>query len=176
MPTGALSWLLDRLGMQSDPPADDAMQHTVTNVSRDMPDVRPVTMTAGAPIVGMPRGALAVTNPFTGNISYDPAAMQTLTPDEVGNTVAHELTHARQAQTTPWYQTALGLFSRDANVPSGVTPGSVLDNPYEWRPNELEAFQTERDRQMRQADPVDPVYRTRDINLPASSALRKRAQ
>lgn len=145
---------------------DDSMQRVLQRVLGQMPDVNPVTLSAGSPNpISMPRGAMATTNPFTGNIRYNPEMMQGQSPDEIGNTVAHELTHSRQAQNTPWWRTAMSLFQPDVKVPQGITPGSTLDNPYVWRPSELEAFQTERNRQMMQPNPVDPIYGTRDINL-----------
>lgn len=146
---------------------DDSMQRVLQKVLGQMPDVSPITMSSQSPgpLSIMPKNAMATTNPFTGNIHYNPAMIQGQSQDEIGNTVAHELTHSRQAQNTPWWRTAMGLFQPDVKVPQGITPGSTLDNPYVWRPSELEAFQTERNRQMMQPNPVDPVYGTRDINL-----------
>lgn len=148
------------------------MQRAYGTAKREMPDVRdvPVSSADNAGLSGvlmpMPKNALAATNPFTGSITYSPPMMQGQGPTEMANTMAHELTHARQAQRTPWYQTALDLFKPDVRVPEGIAPTSVLNNPYYWRPNELEAFQTERNRQLTQPYPVDPVYGSRDIPLP----------
>jgi len=144
------------------------MQRTLQKVLGQMPDVNPVTIgpSGGMNSLMMPKNALATTNPFTGNISYDPSMMAGQSPDEMGNTVAHELTHSRQAQNTPWYQKVMDMFHPGNDTPpAGLPSGSVLNNPYYWRPSELEAFQTERNRQMTQPYPTDPVYGTRDINL-----------
>jgi hypothetical protein len=147
---------------------DDSMQRALQKVLGQMPDVKPVSIGPTSGFTGFmtPKNALAVTNPFTGNISYSPEMMTGQSQDEMENTAAHELTHSRQAQQTPWYQKVLGMFSPGNDTPpAGLPSGSVLNNPYYWRPSELEAFQTERNRQMNQAYPVDPVYGTRDVNL-----------
>lgn len=148
---------------------DALMQKAYAKVRGEMPDVQPVSVTSSdASMLGgymMPKGANAATNPFTGNVSYNPAMLQGRSPHDLEDTMTHELTHARQAQSTPWWQTALDLFRPDAKVPQGITPGSTLDNPYLWRPNEMEAFQAERDRNRLAPYPTDPMLGTRDIQL-----------
>jgi len=54
-------------------------QNQITNaiakVRQEMPDVGPVSVSPSDSILSkwmMPRGSNAVTNPFTGNITYDP--------------------------------------------------------------------------------------------------------
>lgn len=135
-----------------------------------MPDVNPVTVSPSNSSllsrIMMPRNTFATTNPFTGNISYNPEAMQGQSQQMIENTLAHELTHSRQAQQTPWYKTALGLFTPDEKPPVGNYSNP---EPYYWRPNEMEAFQAERNRARLQKQPgiPDPVYGSRDIQLPS---------
>lgn len=118
----------------------------------------------------MPRGATAVTNPFTGNITYNPEVMAGYTPDELEQVIAHELTHVRQTQNTPWWKTAGEIFSMP------------FEEEYYKRPREMEAYQAERDRATRLKLPnmVDPVHGTRDIYLrpelgPSSNVRQKYA-
>lgn len=149
------------------------MQRTLAKVQGEMPDVKRVTVTPSDSSflsrLMMPRGAEATTNPFTGNISYSPTTMRGMDPMGMEQTMTHELTHSRQAQNTPWYRTMLDAFKPDITVPSGITSGSVMDNPYLWRPNEMEAFQSERDRVKRLGLSMpDPVTGARDIILPKS--------
>jgi len=145
------------------------MQRALAKVLGEMPDVKPVTMSpSDSSILSRlfaPKGSMATTNPFTGNITYNPAAMQGQSQDELENTVAHELTHSRQAQNTPWWKTAANLFKSDVTVPAGINQNSPMNNPYVWRPHEMEAFQTERNRAMTQPYPVEPILGTRDIQL-----------
>lgn len=181
---------------------DESMQRAYAKVSAEMPDVKRVSVSprqsSFMTSLFMPRGAYAVTNPFTGNITYNPETFEGQTQDDIEQTLAHELTHVRQMQDTPWYghlaeignqmyQNTRGLLgmSTEDQVPEGIKKGSATDNPYYWRPREMEAFQAERDRATRKKIPyyVDPVLGTRDINLyaprkkpgidTAPSAIRK---
>jgi hypothetical protein len=107
----------------------------------------------------------AVTNPFTGSVSYNPANMEKLSPEQTENIFAHELTHSRQVQNTPY-------FSRLTNVMRSMIPGQ--DESYYQRPREMEAFQTERDRNLRYGySQPDPITQARDIELPPVSPRRK---
>lgn len=147
------------------------MQRALAKVLGEMPDVKPVIATSSdSSMLGrlmMPRGAEATTNPFTGNISYSPTGMQGMQSPELEQTMTHEMTHARQAQNTPWYKTLFNAYMPDMKVPQGISPNSVMNNPYFWRPNEAEAFQAERDRAMRLGLSIpDPVTQSRDIILP----------
>ena len=149
---------------------DESMQRALQKVLKEMPDVNPVTVSPSNSSllsrIMMPRNTFATTNPFTGNISYNPEAMQGQSQQMIENTLAHELTHSRQAQQTPWYKTALGLFTPDEKPPVGNYSNP---EPYYWRPNEMEAFQAERNRArlQKQPDIPDPVYGSRDIQLPS---------
>jgi hypothetical protein len=147
------------------------MQRALKKILQERPDIKPVTVTPSTNLSNlptrmmMPRGSVAVTNPFTGNITYDPNMMQGQDPEQ---TIVHELTHSKQAQTTPWWQTAVNMFKPDVKVPAGISQNSPLNDPYQWRPQEMEAYQAERDRAAANKIPyyVDPVTGSRDLQLP----------
>jgi hypothetical protein len=158
---------------------DDSMQRAMTKVMAQYPGTKQVTVSPSSSSLitslMMPRGAMAVTNPFTGNISYNPEAMQGQSPTDMEQTLAHELTHVRQTQNQPWWKTAASLFAPDEKVPAGIGQNSVWNSPYNWRPREMEAFQTERDRAQKMNIPgySDPVTGATDIALPP---MNKRKQ
>lgn len=142
-----------------------------------MPDVSGVDVSPSGWLynkIMMPRGSIATTNPLTGNITYDPSAVQGLNDDELQNVMAHEMTHSRQAQTTPWYQTLYNQYFGGSSVPSSEK-GRPLDNPYFWHPAEQEAFQTERNRMFNQHQPFphDPMTQQPDIFLPNEKVMRR---
>lgn len=164
---------------------NESMQRALTKVQGEMPGVKKVTASPREASfmsrIFMPRGANAITNPFTGNITANPEAMQDMSPTDIEQIMAHELTHTGQVQNTPWWKIAAEIMSRDEKVPLGAT-GPTGNEPYYWRPREMEAFQAERDRAVRQKIPnyVDPVHGTRDIQLrpelgPSASVRQKYA-
>lgn len=124
-------------------------------------------------LLGIPKGTVATTNPFTGNISYDPTLMGAMGQDELENTLAHEFTHTRQQQAEPWYKVAQRMFMPHPNmVPQGAT--GQFDTNYYWNPDEMEAYQTERDRASRLKQNVpDPVYGSTDIPLPSMKSRNR---
>jgi hypothetical protein len=148
------------------------MQRALKKVQSENPGTKNITLSprGSSPITSlmMPRGAEAVTNPFTGNITYNPEMMEGKSNTDMEQTLAHELTHVRQTQNTPWWKTAASLFAPDEKVPAGIPQNSPMNDPYQWRPREMEAFQTERDRAATQKIPyyVDPVTGSRDLQLP----------
>lgn len=144
------------------------MQRALAKVQGEMPDVKKVSVSPGGGILSklfLPKSTLAVTNPFTGNITYDPAEMMNISPDEQENTIAHELTHVRQTQNQPWYKTLMSMVSPVERAPN-IASGS-MDSAYAWRPSEMEAFQTERDRTLAHHLPNmrDPQTQMGDIML-----------
>lgn len=150
------------------------MQRAYAKVAGEMPDVKKVSVSPSTSSLlsrwFMPRGANAVTNPFTGNITYNPEMLAGLDDNDREQILAHELTHTKQTQNTPWYKILGGIMKQNLggdSVPEGVRPSSPLNNPYYWRQHEQEAYQAERDRAMRNKIPnyVDPVTGGRDINL-----------
>lgn len=154
---------------------DESMQRAYQKVSKEMPGVKGVSVSPRESSFltrfMMPRGATAVTNPFTGNITYNRESMAGYTPDELEQVMAHELKHVEQTQNTPWYKTAAEIF----NMP--------FEEEYYKRPREMEAYQFERDRATRRKTPnyVDPVHGTRDIMLrpelgPTSQMLKKQGK
>lgn len=135
---------------------DDSMQRTLTKVQGEMSDIRKPTIAPHGFMSKLfaPYGSLATTNPITGNISYDPEKMNNLNNNEKENTMAHELTHVRQQQNTPFMKRLI----------AAVTP----QLPYNERGSELEAFQTERDRSLKNhLSMPDPQTGATDITLPS---------
>ncbi len=78
------------------------MQRAYAKVSGEMPDVNPVSVSPSSSSLltkwFMPHGANAVTNPFTGNVIYNPDMMQGVDDNERQQIIAHELTHNRQRE------------------------------------------------------------------------------
>jgi len=151
---------------------DESMQRAYSKVSQEMPNVKKVKVSPRESSFlsrfMMPRGATAVTNPFTGNITYNREPMQGYTPDELEQVMAHELKHVEQTQNTPWWKTASEIFQMP------------FEEEYYKRPREMEAYQHERDRATRKktSNYVDPVHGTRDIMLrpeigPSSNVQKK---
>lgn len=148
----------------------------LARVKAEMPgaagvDVQPFGI-VGSALAGL-RSALgggqvqAITNPFTGSVSYDPSVVQGMDETEAGDMLAHELTHSKQAQGRSYLDTIKGFFA----------PGS-----YGQDPNEMEAFQVEHQRQARQGRTPGPSPSFTgapvgtDINLPAMAGLKKAAK
>lgn len=150
---------------------DESMQRALTKVQGEMPSVKKINIAPSESNfltrVFMPRGANAVTNPFSGNIFYNPEQMQDMNPNETENVIAHELTHTDQTQNIPWWQLVKEVFTPGEQVPKEIGPSSPLNNPYYWRPRELEAFQTEKDRILAKRLPWmrDPMTGRVDIPL-----------
>lgn len=172
-----------------DPSAMDAVkraalqgrvQRAYDNVAKGMPDVQPVTLTAGQGNAPTGKPAIASVNMFRGdNISYDPAQVDQLSDPELEETLTHEMTHVREAQQTPLLQRVYNAYFAKHDVPAEVK-GTVLDDPYYWNPVEQRAFQAEREKMGAsgrglQRDPMTGAY---DIYLPPegafADALRKR--
>lgn len=155
------------------------LQQAFQRIQGENPDVGPVSLSQSSPnslsgLLMAIRNAEAFINPFTGNITYDPAQAAGMSPTEQDQMLTHELTHSRQAQQTPWYQTLWDSITGSNSVPKGAT-GSVGNTPYYWKPDEMEAFQAERDRATRLGLPNyrDPVTGMGDITLAAPRANSK---
>lgn len=142
----------------------------IKKVKQEMPD-QSQTSVEPSGFLGkfLSRGANASTNPFTGNVSYNPEVMQKMSPDEMENTFAHELTHSRQIQAKPWMQ-------RFTDVGRSMLPGFLGggDEEYYQRPREMEAYQAEKNRTSRLnlRGMQDPMTGARDINLPADNPMQ----
>jgi len=87
----------------------------------------------------VPSNAVAVTSPWTGGISYNPSMMEGRAQNDIDSDLAHELTHTRQIKSQSIPQRFL----------SGLKNAFSPSSDYNWRPNELEAFQTEKDRALK---------------------------
>lgn len=152
---------------------DESMQRAYAKVAAEMPNVKRVAVTpSGQSLLTklfMPRGSQAVTNPFTGNITYNPEAMQGMNDFDLEQALTHELTHVGQTQNMPWYQKIASLWTDNPGVPAGISGSSPLNDPYQWKPSEMAAFQAERDRATRLKAPWyrDPVLGSGDIMLPS---------
>lgn len=148
---------------------DDSMNRVLAKIQGENPDVKKVTVSPTQSSfltkIFMPRGANAVTNPFTGNITYNPEMMEGMSPEEKEQVMSHELTHVRQTQKVPWHKLVAEILKPDETPPPGQN--FPLNDSYYWRPREMEAFQAERDRATRLKTPnyIDPVLGTRDIPL-----------
>jgi len=151
------------------------MQSALTRALSKMPNVqRPILMPSNDNIVSKfmsPRDAYARTGRFTGHILYNQDAVKDLSDDEKEDVMTHELTHTKQAQTTPWYKMAWNTLTNNTNPPAGLPASSPINNSYSWNPLEMEAFEAERQRNILKAGYSDPQTGARDIQLP--SARRK---
>ena len=141
----------------------------IKKVKQEMPD-QAATSVEPSGFLGrfMSRGANASTNPFTGSVNYNPDVMQRLSPDEMENTFAHELTHSRQIQAKPWLQ-------RFTDVGKSMLPGFLGggEEEYYQRPREMEAFQAERDRTASHnlRGMPSPTTGQNDIDLPSENPM-----
>lgn len=160
-------------------PLNDSMQEAYSKVSKEMPDVKKISVSPSDSLLSkflMPRGSDATSNPFTGNVTYNPKMMEPYDQFNREQVMTHELTHTSQAQKRgiPWHKLLTAIFEKDEKVPSGI--GKNLNKPYHWKPDELEAFQAERDRARRLKTPnyADPMTGKRNIVLPPSSAVTKK--
>src|SRR6267154_3050080 len=135
-------------------PLEQQILQAKSRMQQEMPDV--ANSVSIGPMGGLlksiaPKDSVAVTSPWTGNISYNSDALQGQSQEDINSTLAHELTHSRQVQGQSYPQRFLSGL-KNAFSPAG---------DYNWRPNELEAFQTEHDRSLNQHLPVQG-----DIQLP----------
>ena len=142
----------------------------IQKVKKEMPDQAQTSIEPSG-FLGkfMSRGANASTNPFTGNVNYNPEAMQFDSPEENENTFAHELTHSRQIQAKPY-------LTRFTDVAKSMLPGFLGggEEDYYHRPRELEAFQAEKDRTSRMGlrGMPDPMTNRGDIELPKDNLMQ----
>lgn len=136
------------------------------NVRKEMPDV------ANAPIENMgwldrmvadARGRMdgglimALTHPGSGgSVALNPDAMAMTSPTDREDTIAHELTHVRQARRD---YADKNILQRAAQVFADLKEAHL---PYGQQPSELEAFQLEGDRAVRQgrAPGITPNFST----------------
>jgi hypothetical protein len=139
-------------------PSPGLMENSIKKIRGENPDLANTSIEPVGWLGRMLMGsAEAITNPWTGNVSYDPNKMQQLSPNENENILTHELTHARQVGNTPYLQRLMGVGRSMLG----------MDDSYYDRPRELEAFQSERNRTLSQKlpDMKDPVTGRGDIQL-----------
>lgn len=117
--------------------------------------VEPMTAWDRMLFLGRPASVYAFTSPFN-HVKYDPDLMKQNSQTANTDILAHELTHVRQNQRTPVLSQLWDLIAGPLTEP---------DVPYGQRPEELEAFQTERDRALAQ-------HRVPDLPFPSFSGQR----
>lgn len=109
---------------------------------------------------------LAVTNPLTGNISYNRAESEGQSDANIADTLAHELRHRRQVLQTPVRERLLHLLG-------DLLPGG---EPYHRRPDEMEAFNTEVERAVKEGRTAyTPDFWTGEFVPRADIPLRRAA-
>jgi hypothetical protein len=153
-----------------------------TKVRAEMPDV------ANAPVENMgwldqlianARGkmeggtTMALThNGSGGSVALNPDAMAQVGQTDREDTIAHELTHVRQARRDFGDK---NILQRAAQVFANLQESHL---PYGQQPNELEAFQAEGDRAVRQGrEPgVTPNFSTPGFREKGDIVLRESAQ
>ncbi len=138
-------------------------------LAKDMPaeskaaTIGPMSTTYQLLSGGVPRGVTAVTGPLNG-IRYDPDELKGMNQTQVNDVLAHELTHVRQNLRQSSYQNLVDLLMRPFQT----------ELPYGQQPEEMEAFQTERDRSLKEHRPQSmpiPSFqggkaRQNDLTLP----------
>jgi hypothetical protein len=138
-------------------PSSDWMQQVIKKVRGENPDMAGTSIQPAGPISQTVMGnASGFANPLTGNIYYDPNAYQGMSPDIRENALTHELMHSRQINNQSYLDR---LMNAGRNF---FTP----PEPYYERPNEMGAFQAERDRSLsHHLDTPDPITGRTDIQL-----------
>lgn len=141
---------------------DESAQRAIAKVRGEMPDVSNVSVNPSSSNMlarfFMPKQSIATTNPFTGNVTYNPDQLTGMSQGEIENTIAHELTHSRQAAAEPFYKVLMNALN-------------PMRPDYYDRPEELVAFQAEKDRTLAKHLSVpDPITGNRDIPLPRDKA------
>lgn len=144
-------------------PSPDWMQQAIRKVRGENPDMARTSIQPGGFISGPAMHGLnasGLTNPFTGNIYYDPSSYERMQPNERENALTHELMHSRQITDQSYLARLMNLGKQFFTSPE----------PYYERPNEMQAFQSERNRSLNLGlDMPDPVTGKRDIQLPSST-------
>lgn len=168
MPANPSSSWLERIFGKQQEEDDPRIKIAMSKMRQEMPEEMGKANVSSAGPIGrfLMKGAFASTSPWTGNVTLNPDALNDLSQDEINNTLAHELTHTRQVSQMPFYQR---LGSVLAGIPENL---GISGQPYNLRPREMEAFQTERDRSLRKHLSVpDPQTGSRDIELPNERAI-----
>lgn len=105
------------------------------------------------------------------NIYLNPRTNEGQSPQDIADTLTHEQTHINQ-RAAEGYGPTMTLLRSMLSPPS---------QPYERRPEEMEAFQAEKDRRNRMGRPQSPVpsfstgdfYVPHDVNLPTQGSVRR---
>lgn len=155
------------------PNPQDKIRLAYNTVRQEMPDVGPISVAPSYNMISRFGHGVDARANSDNSIEYDPNHVDSMVQNDVDNMMAHELTHVRQNQNTPWYQKIYNsvMGTPTVNAPSSFPKSSPMSNPYAWQPNEMEALQTERDRQLRQSYPVDRVTGRTDMYLPEEKGV-----
>lgn len=163
------------------------VQEQLKKIQGERPDLNAAGVTIGTPSWLDPRDYLArlafaaakrqgkETEAITqgSRITINPEALAKSKPEDVGDTLVHELTHIKQHPTFAGSFVS-SLLNRLQGVPSEYpTPGT---DPSTWSADELEGFQAEADRRLQQHRRptlgVGPTGDQVDIELPSSRRKR----
>lgn len=123
-------------------PLEQAVMNSKMQLDKEMPDVSPQVSVSPNSMIdnllqmakGVQAGGKVVmsTSPLSGNVSYDPQALDGASPGEIQDLMVHELTHSRQVKSVPLMQRLMHMYF-------GPT------YKYGQDPDELSAFQAEGD-------------------------------
>src|SRR5215510_14177382 len=138
--------------------------------------IMPSTVPSPAnPLQRMFMPGAASTNPFTGGVSYKPEQLQD--PTDLRAALAHENVHAQNLQQMGALQrigNMLGMIhSNMTSTPQELAPGSILNKGYYWNPEELQAFQAQKDI-LRNTNRPDPMTGRGDIQLQRELPISQR--
>lgn len=167
-------------------PTDPRVQAALAKVRQEMPGITGPLDVSPSPGI-LPSSLLpgsdmtpVMTTDSSNRINYSPSMISNMNSTDLENTLAHELTHVGQNQQNeqlPWYQKVLNMFQPSPTEPQVPAPirgtGTNLDNSFYWRPNEMEAYQTMKDRALKQRQPFqsDPMTQRMDIYLPPEKGV-----
>jgi hypothetical protein len=161
-------------------PVDEQVQAAYKKVLGENPNMQPVTVSPRSGLFGWltPSMSDATTNPLTGNVTYNPTLMADKTQAQKEQAIAHELSHARDVQNRSLGERLMSLnpFRAVGQTPAGFSRDDPHNNNYMWDPEEMKAFQAERDRAnlLRLPNQPDPVTGAQDIHLMRPSIFRAR--
>lgn len=140
------------------------MQEGINIAKKEMPDMAPVQPYGFFSRLAQP-SAMAYANP--NGIYLNPRTNAGQTPQEIADTLTHEQEHIKQSKASG-YSPTIQLLKRM------FSPSADSKLPYHQRPEEMAAFQAEKDRRykMGRSQTAVPSFTTgnffipRDVNLP----------
>jgi hypothetical protein len=151
-------------------PMTPEMEQGLNIARQEMPDLAPVE-TYGPISRLLMSGANAYASPGK-SIYLNPKQLQGYSPEDIADVLTHEQTHIKQMNqrgTNPITEVlSNSIFGR------GLNP----NEPYHRRPDEMEAFQAERDRRLKQGrgQTAIPSFATGEYYTPRDIRLRPPSQ